>query len=592
MRIKWKRSSTQWQTYALSLACCLAMSAPRAQLTLQTGERTDANSKTAHIELIDKLHQGRIDLYFAGDSITRRWGTSDPAYKEMLANWRQNFLGWNAADFGWGGDTVQNILWRLQNGELRGANPKVIVLMAGTNNLGDAVTDPLRPVKVTEVVTGIRQILDTMRQLAPQSTVLLMGITPRNGKNGDTSVVAVINDINQQLATLADGKRIRYLNINAKLADANGKLFDGMTVDGLHLSVRGYQVWADALQPQLVELLGPKAKVDLSPPPSGDPSARVGNQLANAGIVPYSDKLNALIDPAEPIKLVVPGFKWSEGPVWIDDADGGSLLFSDVPDNKIYRLREEGLLSIFLDPSGFEGKDASAFREPGTNGLLRYDATHILAANHGQRQLTLIDLQTRQKTPLVTYYNGKRFNSPNDVALAKDGSVYFTDPPYGLAGIEKSPLRELPFSGVFRYGKDGKLTLIDDSLSFPNGVGVFPDGRHLLISSSDPRAPIWKLYTLDAQGKVLESRQFADASEEVRAHLPGAPDGLKIDKDGNVFASGPGGIHIFSSQGELLGIIRLPDAAANMAFGGNSAHTLFITAGTRLMKVETRTRGQ
>lgn len=240
----------------------------------QAVARTDQNSQTAHAQLLEKARKGRIDVYFEGDSITRRWGTSDVQYQDLLANWNQNFFGWNAANFGWGGDTVQNMLWRLQNGELDGVNPKIIVLLGGTNNLGGALTPGSEEAKIEEVTGGIRAILDVMQRKAPNATIVLMGITPRNGRDGNTQVVPTINKINDRISTFADGKRIRYLNINDKLADADGKLFEGMTVDGLHLDVKGYQVWADALKPIFTELLGPPAATDHAPPPTGNPAAK------------------------------------------------------------------------------------------------------------------------------------------------------------------------------------------------------------------------------------------------------------------------------------------------------------------------------
>lgn len=258
---------------AHALLCQQPASAP-APAAFRAVPRADRNSRLAHEQLLAKAKRGRIDLYFLGDSITRRWGTSDPQYKDFLANWRANFSGWNAGNFGWGGDTVQNVLWRVEQGELDGVNPKVIVLMAGTNNLGNgpaaAAGDDAR---VEEVVAGTRAILDVARRKAPGATVVLMGITPRNDGRGGTRTVAAIDRANERIARLADGKSVRYLNINGRLADGDGKLFDGVTVDGLHLSVRGYQAWADALRPVLTELLGPPSKTDLAPEPTGDPSA-------------------------------------------------------------------------------------------------------------------------------------------------------------------------------------------------------------------------------------------------------------------------------------------------------------------------------
>ncbi|HEX5110228.1 MAG TPA: GDSL-type esterase/lipase family protein [Vicinamibacterales bacterium] len=257
---------------AVPHAQALAQAAAQARRGDQPVPRTDRNSQLAHEQLVEKARKGGIDVYFVGDSITRRWGTSDQQYRDFLANWTQNFFGWNAGNFGWGADTIQNILWRLENGELDGVNPKVIVLLAGTNNVGAAPAPGGDQARVEEVVSGIRAAVDVMRRKAPEATILITGITPRNDKSGAAPVVPIINRINERIAAFADGRRVRYLDINDKLADANGKLFDGMTVDGLHLSVKGYQVWADALKPILTELLGTPAVTDHAPPPTGDPS--------------------------------------------------------------------------------------------------------------------------------------------------------------------------------------------------------------------------------------------------------------------------------------------------------------------------------
>jgi lysophospholipase L1-like esterase len=233
--------------------------------------RTDQNSLIAHQELLEKRKKGRIDIYFAGDSITRRWGTSDEQYKHFYENWRQNFFGWNAANFGWGGDTTQNILWRLNNGELDEVNPKIIVLLAGTNNVGNKPPEGDNDPRIEGVTRGVKAILDTLRRKAPNATVILMGIFPRND---NIEVMRIINPINSRIAKFADGKKIRFVNINDKLADDDGKLFEGMSKDGLHPEVKSYQVWADALKPIFTELLGPPAKQDHAPPPTGDPSQR------------------------------------------------------------------------------------------------------------------------------------------------------------------------------------------------------------------------------------------------------------------------------------------------------------------------------
>lgn len=233
--------------------------------------RTDGNSRIAHEQLLDKARQGRINVYFEGDSITRRWGATD--YPELLENWKRNFFGWNAADFGWGGDRVENILWRLENGELDGVHPKAIVLLAGTNNVGNRVPPEGFDIAAANVTKGLEAILRVMRSKAPDATVILMGIFPRND---NMAVMPEIDRINANLAGLADGRKVRYLNINDKFAGPDGKLHDGMMNDRdrLHPALQGYQVWADALKPVLTEVLGPPATEDHAPPPTGDPSVR------------------------------------------------------------------------------------------------------------------------------------------------------------------------------------------------------------------------------------------------------------------------------------------------------------------------------
>ncbi|HLI86401.1 MAG TPA: GDSL-type esterase/lipase family protein [Bryobacteraceae bacterium] len=233
--------------------------------------RFDENSRKAHEELLAKAKAGRIDIYFEGDSITRRWDATD--YPELLANWKQNFFGWNAADFGWGGDTTRNILWRLENGELDDVHPKAIVLLAGTNDLAPYANGIGGDAAVTSVTEGIQAIVDVMRAKAPEATVVLTGIFPRNDH---MALLPLIDRINQNLARMADGKRVRFVSINRKLADRQGRLFAGMMNehDKLHPTLKAYQIWADALKPVFTQLLGPPAKEDHAPPPTGDPSAQ------------------------------------------------------------------------------------------------------------------------------------------------------------------------------------------------------------------------------------------------------------------------------------------------------------------------------
>jgi lysophospholipase L1-like esterase len=227
--------------------------------------RTDLNSLIAHAQHLEKAKQGRVDLYFQGDSIPRRWGALD--YPDFLANWNENFHGWNAGDFAWGADRTQNVLWRLEHGELDGLDPKVIVLLIGANNVDK---QPRDEAAIAETARGIKAILDLSQQKAPNATIVLTAIFPCC--NAD--VTHTIDAINTRIATFADGKRIRFLNINDRLTDASGQLLPGvMNSDKLHPTLKGYQIWADALKPIFRELLGPPAASDQAPPPTGDPSA-------------------------------------------------------------------------------------------------------------------------------------------------------------------------------------------------------------------------------------------------------------------------------------------------------------------------------
>lgn len=230
--------------------------------------RMDANSMVGHQQLLEKAKQGKVDVYFEGDSITRRWGATD--YPQLLANWKQNFRGWNAADFGWGGDRTQNILWRLDHGELDALHPKVIVLLAGTNNIGRSMPAD-SAAQVADVTRGIQAVIERLRAKAPEATVIVTAIFPRND---NVAVMPLIDQVNANLAALADGKQLRFLNINGKLADARGRLFAGMMdADQLHPTVKTYQIWADALKPHLQQILGPPAHEDFAPPPTGNPAA-------------------------------------------------------------------------------------------------------------------------------------------------------------------------------------------------------------------------------------------------------------------------------------------------------------------------------
>jgi gluconolactonase len=298
--------------------------------------------------------------------------------------------------------------------------------------------------------------------------------------------------------------------------------------------------------------------------------------------------LDALVAPSARIERLAEGFQWSEGPVWI--ADKRFLLFSDVPGNRIHRWSEAGGLSTYLEPSGYGGPKSAVFPQQGTNGLIRGPGKSILVADHGNRAVARIDLGTRARTLLTTHYQGKRFNSPNDLALARDGSIYFTDPPYGLEGMNQSPAKELTFNGVYRLLPSGEVKLLDNGLTFPNGIILSPDERTLYVAVSDPERAEILAYDVDAAGNTSRRRVFADLTPLVKAGLPGLPDGMAIDKAGNLFATGPGGVHIFTPAGVRLGRIDTGKAIANCKFGDDGA-TLYLTSSNFLARIRTRTSG-
>lgn len=247
-------------------------SAPAVGAASRPVPRSDATSLKAHEQLLQKARQGRIDTYFVGDSIFRRWGCSDPQYAEFLGNWRTNFHGWNAANFGWGSDRVEHVLWRLQNGEFDGVEPKVVVLLAGTNNLQEPAATRYDQALVEDVSEGLRTVVEWLRHRAPRTVVVVLGVLPRTDVQGGTSLMPNIRAINTRIAALADGVRVRYLDLASSFADGDGRVLPGLMGDGVHPTVLGYQRIADALRPIFTEVLGPRADRDLAPPPTGDPS--------------------------------------------------------------------------------------------------------------------------------------------------------------------------------------------------------------------------------------------------------------------------------------------------------------------------------
>jgi gluconolactonase len=297
--------------------------------------------------------------------------------------------------------------------------------------------------------------------------------------------------------------------------------------------------------------------------------------------------LDALLPRDARVERVAGGFDWAEGPVW--RRSGGYLLFSDIPKNTIYRWKEGEGLSVFLRPAGYIWPDPPGL-ELGTNGLAFDAQDRLVMADHGNRQIDRLDERNYTHVPLVQRYQGKRFNSPNDLVIASSGAVYFTDPPYGLKGLDDDPAKELPFNGVYRLTPEGELTLLTRELSFPNGIGLSPDERTLYVANSDPARPVWMAYDLAPDGTIAKGRVLFDATPLVRAGKQGMPDGLTVDARGNLFASGPGGVLVLTPDGRHLGTIETATTAANAEFGGDGS-TLYITADSLLLRTRTTTRG-
>lgn len=292
-------------------------------------------------------------------------------------------------------------------------------------------------------------------------------------------------------------------------------------------------------------------------------------------------RLDQMIDPAATLEILSEGYEWSEGPLWI--ATGKMLLFSDVPTNTVYKWTEEDSIQVFLKPSGYTGLTPSESEEQGSNGLALTPDGKLVLCQHGDRRLAILDAPLNAPQPkytsLADNYGGKKFNSPNDVAIRKNGDYFFTDPPYGLP---KDLEQEIPFQGVYKLS-NGTVTLLVDSLTRPNGVAFFPDEKTLIIANSDPEKAVWYAYDLRENDSLTNGRIFYDATDAAKTEA-GLPDGLKIDKQGNVFATGPGGIWIFDKDAKLLGKIKVPTATANCAFTEDEK-TLFLTADNYLLRL-------
>jgi gluconolactonase len=296
-------------------------------------------------------------------------------------------------------------------------------------------------------------------------------------------------------------------------------------------------------------------------------------------------RLDALLPKDAVIEVLAEGFKWSEGPVW--DKTAGRLLFSDVPNNVVHAWSEKEGLSTFLKPSGYTGPEGAGGREPGANGLAFDAKGRLVLCQHGDRRLSR--LEGGRFVTLVERFEGKRFNSPNDLVIAADGSTYFTDPPYGLTKTFDDPGREIGWNGVYRLAPDGRVSVLVKDLRAPNGIGLSPDGRTLYVGQSDPDRPVLMAYDVAKDGSVSNGRVFFDTTP-LRKNGPGGPDGLKVDRQGNVFTTGPGGVVVLSPKGEYLGTIVTGVPTANCGFGDDGS-TLYITANDKLCRVRTTTKG-
>jgi gluconolactonase len=293
-----------------------------------------------------------------------------------------------------------------------------------------------------------------------------------------------------------------------------------------------------------------------------------------------SPVLDTLIKPDAAVEILAEGFEWAEGPLWL--AEQQMLIFTDVPKNRIYSWREgQQANQIYLEPSG----NTSDAKREGANGLLLDTQGNLVLCQHGDRRMARMDAPLTEPKPdfttLANKYQGKRFNSPNDAVYDGAGNLYFTDPPYGLPHIS---YQEMDFYGVFRLSATGELTVITEKLTRPNGIGLSPDQQTLYVSNSDAKHAVWMAYELNPDGSVASERVFFDATYAVSAENKGVPDGLKVDKAGNIYGTGPGGVWIFSPAGEHLGTIRTSVPTANVGFNADQS-VLFLTSDMYLLRV-------
>ncbi len=299
---------------------------------------------------------------------------------------------------------------------------------------------------------------------------------------------------------------------------------------------------------------------------------------------------NKLIPPGAVLEQLAGGFAWTEGPVWVKD--GGYLLFSDIPNNRVVKWQEGKGTTDFLKPAGYTGT-SDKLKESGSNGLLLDSDGRLILMEHGDRRVARLEKDGKTKTTLADKYDGKRLNSPNDGAYKSNGDLYFTDPPYGLMRKDQPgfPGQELDFCGVYRISKDGKLTLLNKSMTKPNGIAFSPDEKTLYVANSDPDKAVWMAFPVKDDGTLGEGKVFFDSTEWAKKKKPGLPDGMKVDKDGNIFATGPGGLHVFTPQGKLLGTLATGVPTANCGWGDDGS-VLYVCCDKHICRIKTATKGK
>jgi len=298
-------------------------------------------------------------------------------------------------------------------------------------------------------------------------------------------------------------------------------------------------------------------------------------------------RFDALVPPGAQLEKVADGMDWTEGPLW--DATDGSLLFSDVPRNAVFRWKEGEGVTRVLNASGYTGAAPFVGREPGSNGLALDGEGRLVLCQHGDRRIARRE-RDGAFTVLADRYQGRRLNSPNDLVYRSAGDLYFTDPPFGLPGAFDDPAKEMPFQGVYRLSPKGALRAVVTELRAPNGIGFSPDEKTLYVSNAEHANPVWMAYPVRPDGTVGTGRIFADARAWVSPQ-EGVPDGLEVDRAGNLFAAAPGGIHVFAPDGTRLGRIVTGVKTGNVAWGEDGS-VLYVAANHWILRLRTRTRGK